>query len=559
MAPLSSAGCLLWVAVAAQQASLAGAVRDSVALEPVAFAHVTVSVDGFVRDAVSDRFGVFVVTGVPGGGTARVVVNALGYEPWHAEYAELPKEVLRVLMRPSPLALDSLSVEGGRRAGDPLSVSPSTFVVDSLLIRSQPVVLETDILRSVTISPSASASSDWASVPRIRGGAGEGTPILLDGVRLFNPFHLGGIMSAFNAEAISRVTLLTGSSGDSQPIGSVSGAIDITTRDGARDRQRFGGSLGLASARLSVEGPIGESTSYLVDARRSYFDLVLAAIKRLRDGVGFTYSLGDAHAKVTRDFGGVRRLSVTGYLNREGVDNGPLDESEFSRSASADWGNAAVSVHYRDRLGQRTFLDATAGHSSFNVNYSVLVLSLLSDPPDTSFATGRMSETRADVRVSHHRGREVIRGGVQATWFDARHAANSTKGNLDFLESQSFSLSPNRLRRLGAYANISVTAGDRAVVRGGLRTDFFGSLGTTLDPFAEFAYEQLSWKAWVSASRSSQALSSLRNEESIASSAFSWDLLAPVSRSPVLRSTEIAAGVAGEPGGIAPSAGGLRP
>lgn len=217
------------LSLALQQSSLVGVVRDSTNSEPVAFARVTVTVQGAqAREATADRFGAFVVTGIASG-EAVVEVRALGYELWQREYRELPAGEVRVLMRRSPVALDSIVVGAEARAGNPLAVSPGAFLIDSALVRVQPVILETDILRSTMISPSVSAASDWVSIPYVRSGASYGTPVLLDGVRLFNPFHVGGFLSAFNAEAISRVTLFTGSGGDAQPIGSLSGAIDVAT------------------------------------------------------------------------------------------------------------------------------------------------------------------------------------------------------------------------------------------------------------------------------------------------------------------------------------------
>lgn len=67
---------------AAQQATLTGVVRDSVDLEPVAFAQVSVAtVDGeaLQRWGASDRFGTFVVPGVATAGPERVDVRAFGY------------------------------------------------------------------------------------------------------------------------------------------------------------------------------------------------------------------------------------------------------------------------------------------------------------------------------------------------------------------------------------------------------------------------------------------------------------------------------------------------
>ena len=339
---------------ALQQTTLTGVVRDSVDLEPIAFAQVSVTSvasETVAGSAVSDRFGAFVVPGVSAAGPLRVEASAFGYSVWAQTYEAVPSEPVRVLLAAAPIALEGLEVIASGRAGDPLSLSRDAFVIDSVLLRSLPTILETDVLRATAISPSASASSDYISVPFIRGGTSDGTPVLLDGVRLFNAFHLGGFVSAINAEVVERATLLAGSGGDGFGIGSLSGAIDIGTRDGSRDRMRMSGGLGAASARLSVEGPAGESVSYLVDGRRTWIDGLTRALDKMGVTEGhIPYFFRDLHAKVTADLGGVRRLSVSGYMNLESVNDVDARE-EVTREMVMTWGNAAFSAHYRDRLG----------------------------------------------------------------------------------------------------------------------------------------------------------------------------------------------------------------
>lgn len=94
-------GTLLLVAL--QQATVAGVVRDSTDLEPVAFAHVTVTAHDSpttARTGISDRFGAFVMPDTPVGKGFRVEVSAFGYVPWIQSYDELPPEPISVLLRP---------------------------------------------------------------------------------------------------------------------------------------------------------------------------------------------------------------------------------------------------------------------------------------------------------------------------------------------------------------------------------------------------------------------------------------------------------------------------
>ena len=527
--------------------TLTGVVRDSTSLEPVAFAEVRVSSAGAVaRTAagVADRFGAFAIPGAPTG-PVRVEAGAFGYSNRTLDYDKLPAGPVEILLAPAPILLDPLGAEAASRTGDRISVSRGAFVVDPAMIRAMPAVLETDVLRALALSPSASAVSDFVAVPYVRGGTSDGTPIMLDGVRLFNPFHLAGFLSAVNAEAVDHAALLPGSGADAQHIGSLSGAIEIATRDGARDRHRVEGSVGLASTRLTAEGPLGRSASYLVGGRRTYIDVLTAGLAWA--GLieeRYPYSFSDLHARVTGDFGGFRRLSVTGFVNTEGIayENtfdgyDPLEGVVHTREEYG-WGNIAVAAHYRDRLAGGAFLDVTVGHSRFG-NDQLRVEKLHVSAGDTvASGQGRMTEDRVDVRTTWHRSRGTLIAGGQAIRFTGDH---------DYLNTDREDILPplvlsDRQWRIGAFANVDAPLGRAWRTRAGMRLDHFAGVANTFAPFAELNYAGAWWEARISAARSYQSLASLRDEESVLASFLAYDLMVPVERGPVPRNTEISAG-----------------
>ena len=546
-----------------QQATLTGVVRDSVDLEPIAFAQITatpVGNEAATVSGVTDRYGAFVLPGVPVAGPLRVEAGAYGYGVWTHTYDSLPSDPVRVLLNPAPIRLEGLDVTVTGRAGDPLSLSRDAFVIDSVVIGSLPTILEPDVLRAIQVSPSASASSDYSSVPFIRGGTSDGTPVLLDGVRLFNAVHLGGFISAINAEVVERATLLVGSGGDGFTVGSLSGAIDITTRDGSRDRTRMAGSLGLASSRLAVEGPIGRNTSYLVDGRRTYIDVFTAGLEKVRViDEQLPYFFQDLHAKVTTDLGGVRRLSVSGYLNSESLKTHDVEGTlELGMTA----GNSAFSGHYRDRIGAGGIVDFTLGHSRFSSDLlalggggPIIVDGEVFDhnpPKDTLvFGDGLMGETRADMRVTWHTSGTTVTAGASATRFATDQDYDVTDkydgdGNVFF--------SPLALRengwRLSVYSSLEVPLQRGFSTRAGMRVDRFPGIATTLSPFAEVSYAGSWWSARVLGSRSHQGLASVRNEEALLASFLAYDLLVPIRQAPVPRNTEFSIGWEGSRGGL---------
>ena len=562
--------------------TLAGVVRDSVDLEPVALARVTVTPAGgetVVASGVSDRYGAFVVPGVPAAGPVRVEVRTLGYA-WTLTYDALPTAPIRALLGPAPIGLEGLDVDGSERPGDPMSSSRDAFIIDTVLLRSLPAMLETDVGRATAVSPSASAPSDYTSLPYIRGGSSHGTPVLLDGMRLFNAFHLGGFISAINADVVKSATVLAGTGGDGLATGSLSGAIHIATRDGSRDRRGTAGSLGLASTRFSVEGPIGGSISYLVGARRTHPGVFLKSVVQGLQRIGvfyddFRYSPGDLHpysfhdmhAKVTADLGGVRRLSVSGYLNSESINHTDTDIVYDDilyygwrgavEETSLTLGSGVFSAHYRDRLGAGAIIDANLGHSRFTSNLLSKTSDLLSPkkngPLGWLFGDGSMGETRADLRVTWHTGSATILAGTQATRFQGHHAYSLEDVFLsDVLHGITSVLPQLALRddrwRLAAYSSVKVPLRSGFSTRGGLRVDRFQGLATTFSPFAELSYAGSWWNARISGSRSYQALASLRNEETLLASVLAYDLLLPVGEAPVPRNTEFSIGWEGTQG-----------
>ena len=162
-----------------------------------------------------------------------------------------------------------------------------------------------------------------------------------------------------------------------------------------------------------------------------------------------------------------------------------------------------------------------------------------------------MSETRADLRVTWRTGRATITSAAQATRFLGQHDYDHTD---EFDSDEGFFFSPLAVKesswRLAAFSSVEVPLQRGFSTRAGLRVDHFRRLGTTLAPFAELSYAASWWDARISASRSHQALASVRDEEALGASFLAYDLLVPVSEAPVPRNTEFTIGWEGSRAGI---------
>ena len=538
-------------AVLLQQVVVTGVVRDSVALTPLEYAHVTVaSADGGrTATRVTDRYGAFVIPEVAASREGvRVAIALAGYAPWERAFAAPPEDPLVVLLAAVPVELEGLEVAGGgARPGDPLSGKRDGYVVDGKMVHAVPAVVEADVLRAAELSPAASSPSDFTSVPYLRGVPGYGTPMTLDGVRVFNPFRLAGLFSSLPPEFVDKLEVIPGSAGEGIGAGSLSGVMSASTREGSRERRRMTAAVGVASANAAAEGPLGRNSSYLVIGRRSYLDVYTRALEKLEWVNSDTpYHFQDLHAKLTADLGGLERLSVTAYLASETYVHGTASElgcfglgdlyEEDDPVSKSDWGHGGVSAQYRGRVGPTGVVDATLGHSWFRVANHSLDGCWGGDAPfDTTWVGWGMRETLAEVRGTWRiRRATTVVAAAQASGFEMDHHSRDLDGGL---------------ARIAAYWSVDAPLGSGFAFRGGLRADRFGGLQSTASGYAELGYALGDWSVRASAAMSRQALASLRDEEA-PDAVLPFDLLFPVTESPVPSNAELVVGLSGVLGGL---------
>lgn len=140
-------------------------------------------------------------------------------------------------------------------------------------------LIDNDIMRSGHILPGVIAS-DYSARFSVRGGEKDGVSVRLDGMELYNPYHLqdfGGAVSLVGLGLIQRADLLMG--GFPAEYGQkMSGVFDITTKTPNTEKISANFGIDLINATAIVEGPLTEKSGWMLSARRGYVDLILALI-----------------------------------------------------------------------------------------------------------------------------------------------------------------------------------------------------------------------------------------------------------------------------------------
>jgi len=253
----------------------------------------------------TDENGQYLISKIPQG-TYTLTFSYIGYEDKELNQIEIAVQselVLNVELKPAPLQLKEIVI------------TPSKFAV----MGREPIIKQTlteqnlqtmpfgeDIYRAISRLPGVTAN-DFSTKFLVRGGKNEEVLSLIDGLELYEPFHLkdveGGLLSIIDVRAIEGIDLYTG--GFPAEYGEyMSGVFQMKSANSRPGQSRTSLGISFMNARLMSEGSFHQNKgSWLVSARRGYLDLVLALmdeddppLPRYYDTFGkLSYQLGKNH------------------------------------------------------------------------------------------------------------------------------------------------------------------------------------------------------------------------------------------------------------------------
>ena len=258
--------------------TVAGRVVDSESKQPVPQAEVVIVDTGLHTFTGED--GRFKFASVPPGAHA-VAVSCLGYKPLRTDLPVGSSGVagLELTLVRSAIPLQEVTVTPG--AFSLRGTVPNTRqTMTREDIEAMPQIAD-DVFRAVNRLPGLS-SNDYSAHFGIRGGRHDETLILLDGLELYEPYHLKdfneGAISIIDNETIDGVQLMTG--GFPSRYGNKrSGVFDITSRTPEDEGTHASVALSTMTARLMARGRIaGDKGSWLAFARGGSMNIVFNLI-----------------------------------------------------------------------------------------------------------------------------------------------------------------------------------------------------------------------------------------------------------------------------------------
>ncbi|HRI47180.1 MAG TPA: TonB-dependent receptor [Ignavibacteriaceae bacterium] len=257
-------------------------------------------------------------------GNYRIRFSAIGYATkfFNINVENNRTIELNVQLETEAIVVDEVEVIG-KREREVNDTRTSILDLDPKSAKILPGAAE-DVLRTLQSLPGVLAPNDFSSQLVIRGSGPDQNLIIIDDVEIFNPYRLYGLISMFNPDAVSEVNLITG--GFAAKYGDrLSAVLDVTNKEGDRF-DRFKGSLNasIVSANIVVEGrnPLGINGSWMLNSRRTYYDLILEPIVKnaglVEENVSFP-NFYDIQGKIVLGPFKGHKLIFTGINSEDGV------------------------------------------------------------------------------------------------------------------------------------------------------------------------------------------------------------------------------------------------
>ena len=236
--------------------------------------NVNIRILNTTMGTITDHHGNYSISLTPG--EYQFEYSMIGYQTVKKEIKLISNEMeeVNIAMTPTIYLMQGVTIIDERTVENDDQVS-------NLSMQSEKIVNMpgsfTDIYRSVKTLPGVSSNNGQSSEFNVRGGTFEENLVVVNGIQVYQPFHIKAAPNAsvaiFNMDLLSNVNLITG--GYTARYGDkMSSVLNIKYREGRPED--FAGKIDISSihASFQAEGPFLKG-NWLLAARKSYLRYIL--------------------------------------------------------------------------------------------------------------------------------------------------------------------------------------------------------------------------------------------------------------------------------------------
>jgi len=315
-----------------QSAEITGRITDEENNEPIPFANIIVV--GTQIGSTSDFDGNFTITGIKPG-YIQLQASFVGYKTQkttdilitnnNIPFIEINLEAKEEMLSEVEITSDIFI----KRIESPLSMQ----IIGTKEIENNPGS-NRDISRVIQSFPGVGSTPAYRNDVIIRGGGPGENRFYLDDVEIpvLNHFSTqgasGGPVGIINADFIQFVNFYSGSFPTTK-YNTLSGILDFKQKEGSKDKTNLQVTLGASEAALTLDGPIGDKSTYIFSIRRSYLQFLFSAL-----GLPFLPTFNDYQFKLKTNIDNKNQFTI---ISIGSLDNLSLNNNIKNPDASQEY------------------------------------------------------------------------------------------------------------------------------------------------------------------------------------------------------------------------------
>jgi len=319
---------------------------------------------------------------------------------------------------------------------------------------------EADVIKSLESLAGVSSVGEGSSGINVRGGTVDQNLILQDGALIFNANHALGFFSVFNTDAIQNVTLYKGHIPANYG-GRISSVLEVNIKDGDNSEFHGKGGVGIASARVTLEGPLVKGkSSFLVSLRSSYSDWLIREAKAPNVNESSVFFF-DGLIKLSQNLP-KGKLTLSAY--------GSDDSFRFAQEFGYGWNTQAYNLEWQHTPTDNFSSQTKISYGTYRSNLFEL------DGQNGSDLNNGLWNIKAKQDFTYvPNDRHEMVAGFEGIYYDSYPEEVVPQGELTNIIAQR--IEKDQAREFAIYANDVFDVNDRLSFAFGLRYSFFQNLG----------------------------------------------------------------------------------
>jgi hypothetical protein len=455
--------------ISAQTATIRGFVYETETGEPVIFTNVYLHRTTY--GAATDVNGYFAITKIPPG-SYTLMVTYMGFDTLQMPITLKANELVskKLYLKKASVTLGEVNISAARQEKRTETQTSIIKITPKEISQIPSIGGQPDLAQYLQVLPGVIFTGDQGGQLYIRGGPPIQNKVLLDGMIVYNPFHSIGLFSVFDVDIIKNVEVYTGGF-NADYGGRISSVMDISTRDGNKNRIAGKFDISTFGAKGLLEGPIARpkdedspSASFILSVKNSYLQQSSKIFYQYISEDGLPYNYLDAYGKISVNAANGSKINFYGFDF--------TDQVQYKILQNYKWNEIGGGANFIVIPGKSAVL--LEGYFAYS-NYKV-TLSEINRSPRTSSIGG----FNAGLNFTYFFGKNALKYGIELSGLKTTfNFFNTINRKIDYTQNST---------ELAGYAKYKWILG-KFIIEPGLRLQYYASLAElSLEPRLQAKY-----------------------------------------------------------------------